>query len=68
MKTPEERISAALEIARQFGGIDGAHHKDWVIVQMVCALTGPNYEKFVTDAKNGKDGPNTYSWEVGIAP
>jgi len=32
-------IEKALEIAVQYGGIDGAHHKTWVIDQMVRALT-----------------------------
>ena len=58
----------ALEIARSYGGIDGAHHKDWVIDQMVRALTGDGYDKWVADACAGKDGPNTYEWNEGIAP
>lgn len=40
MKTSEDRIKAALEIAMQWGGVDGADHKAWVIDQMVRALTG----------------------------
>lgn len=35
-----ERIEKALSIAVAYGGTDGAHHKDWVIDQMVRALTG----------------------------
>ena len=57
----------ALEIARRYGGIDGDHHKAWVIDQMVRALT-PNYRRFVADAKAGEDGPETYTWDTGIAP
>ncbi len=38
--TQEEKIAKALAVAVSFGGIDGAHHKDWVIDQMVRALTG----------------------------
>lgn len=34
------RHAAALDVARQFGGVDGAHHKAWVIDQMVRVLTG----------------------------
>jgi hypothetical protein len=66
--TPEERICKALEIAADYGGIDGAHHKDWVIDQMVRVLAGDGYEDLVTQAKAGKDGPDTYSWDVGIPP
>lgn len=88
----EERIKKALDIAISYGGIDGAHHKDWVIDQMVRALTGcpmekhtaldcnkeeyeyesqgvsDEYSKLVKDACDGEDGPETYSWEIGIAP
>jgi hypothetical protein len=64
----KEAIDKALELARKYGGIDGDHHKAWVIDQMVRALTGPGYEKFVAGAKAGEDGPDTYEWNEGIAP
>jgi hypothetical protein len=35
-----DRNAAALRIAREYGQIDGNHHKTWVIDQMVAALTG----------------------------
>jgi hypothetical protein len=35
----EERIQKALDIAAIYGGIDGSHHKAWVIDQMVRSLT-----------------------------
>ncbi len=90
--TPEERVRKALAIAVAYGGIDGAHHKDWTIDQMVRALTGcpveevsakdyqgvpyqylhqgesEEYKQLVADACSGEDGPQTYSWDVGIAP
>ncbi len=34
------RIERALKLAIRFGGIDGDHHKAWVIDQMVRELTG----------------------------
>lgn len=90
--TPEERIQKALAIAVQFGGTDGAHHKDWTIDQIVRALTGcplvqqaatdyqgkpynyqaqgesPEYQALIAAACAGEDGPETYSWDTGIAP
>lgn len=36
----QERIAKALDFAVNLGGVDGAHHKTWVIDQMVRALTG----------------------------
>lgn len=35
-----ERIQAALTVARKHGDTDGGHHKQWVLNQMVMALTG----------------------------
>jgi hypothetical protein len=63
-----KKIRKAIELAVRFGGIDGDHHKSWVIDQMVRLLAGDQYDKIVTKAKAGEDGPETYSWNVGIAP
>lgn len=88
----KSRSDKALDYAVQYGGIDGNHHKAWVIDQMVRALTGcpeiqetatdangreytytsqgesDEYKKLVADARAGSDGPETYDWDVGIAP
>ncbi len=63
-----ERIEQAIDLAVQYGGIDGAHHKSWVIDQMVRALAGDNYATIVASAKDGEYGPETYEWDEGIAP
>lgn len=40
------RAEAALEVAVKFGGIDGAHHKMWVLDQVIRYLCGaPVLEK-----------------------
>ncbi len=67
-KDVHARIKDALNIARSCGGIDGGHHKQWVIDQMVRALTGNMYEHWVERQKAGEDGPDTYEWDEGIAP
>ena len=64
----QSKIEAATELAVRYGGIDGDHHKTWVIDQMVRALAGNDYDRIVTDAKSGEDGPETYDWDCGIAP
>lgn len=55
MKTEKERISDAIEMAVMYGGIDGAHHKNWVIDQMVRILAGDDYERIVLE--RWFDGP-----------
>jgi hypothetical protein len=57
-----QRINAALELAMNYGTIDGDHHKAWVIDQMVRRLASGRYEEFVQS--NFPDG----SWTVGTAP
>jgi hypothetical protein len=64
----QARIDEAVGIAVRYGGSDGAHHKAWVIDQMVRALTGPLYPHVVAEAKAGPGGPDTYTWDEGIAP
>jgi hypothetical protein len=48
----------AIEVALNCGQTDGAHHKMWVIDQMLRVLVGDRYE----------DGPGTYEWDEGIMP
>lgn len=62
------RCDAALEIAFRFGQIDGGHHKTWVIDQMVRVLLGVEYDAWVAEHNAGEDGPQTYRWDIGIAP
>jgi len=67
---PRKAMDEALTVAFDSGATDGAHHKMWVIDQMVRALAGTEhvYNELIRNARNGKDGPNTYEWDVGIAP
>lgn len=53
-----ERIDAALHVAGDYAWIDGGHHKQWVIDQMVRALTGPDYDDWVGDDE----------WDEGTLP
>jgi hypothetical protein len=69
-----EYIDKALYIAWQFSQIDGAHHKAWVIDQMVRALCGTEekYREYV-DAYtkpfvNDAGDEDYYDWDEGIVP
>lgn len=68
---PEKRTEAmkkALQIFNQYGGIEGDHHRTWVLDQIVRALTGPHYEVYVLYHKHGENGSNTYSYDCGTPP
>ncbi len=62
----EEAVIAGFVI--RFGGFDGAHHKQWVFDQILRHIAQENYDKLIAWANDGEDGPNTYSWDEGIAP
>ena len=66
-ETDAERIELALD-ALADGQVDGSHHKAWVIDQAVRALTGERYGDWVTEYCDGVDGPETYTWDEGVAP
>lgn len=64
----DRRIEKALAMIVRHGGHDGEHHKAWVIDQVTRILAGREYTKLVREACAGEDGPDTYSWDVGVAP
>lgn len=66
----EERIKAALDLAWQYGQIDGSHHRVWVIDQMVRALCGSEkeYTKWVSEYEKPLEDGDCYEWDTGIAP
>lgn len=55
-----ERIEKAIKFAVRYGGIDGGHHKMWVIDQMVRALTGCPMETRTARDYRGKE----YTYET----
>ena len=63
-----QRINNALDYIYRYGGIDGEHHKQWVLDQVVRSLTDEWYNEWVRQHNDGEDGPNTYNWDTGIAP
>lgn len=68
MKSDAVKIQSALELIGGYGDIDGDHHKAWVLDQVVRILAGDEYGEWVRVACDGDDGPETYSWDTGIAP
>jgi len=66
--TDKEKIQKALQLIIDYCGIDGDHHKTWVLDQVTRVLADEQYDVLVADACNGEDGPNTYTWDTGIAP
>lgn len=66
VRCDEKRLNA-LYLLATYGQEDGSHHKAWVIDQ-VARILAEDYDKWVEVMKEGEDGPDTYSYDVGIAP
>lgn len=64
----KDNAQEALRVLLQYGQIDGAHHKAWVIDQAVRHLAESYYDELIAAYKDGEDGPDTYGWDEGIAP
>jgi hypothetical protein len=63
------RIALALVAIEQLGGLDdGGHHKQYALDQAARALTGKQYQEWITFVQSGNEGPHTYTWEEGTAP
>lgn len=56
-----------LDLIWEYGGIDGGHHKQWLIDQIVRKLTETQdeYDNWIRKFNDGEDGPDTYEWELG---
>lgn len=65
-----ESIEEALEIAMEYGAIDGAHHKMWVIDQMVRSLCqeGEHPEWYAEWVEEHNRKATVFDWDEGIAP
>ena len=63
-----EKLRRILDLIEQYGGIDGVHHKQWVLDQSVRVIAENNYNDWVKTYQVGEDGPDTFYWDTGIAP
>ena len=66
--SPVNRIADALKIAMRYGWIDGAHHKQWVIDQMVRVLAGDRYQELIDMFNEPDESSMVPQWDEGIAP
>lgn len=68
--TAEQRIADAMTIVNRYAGIEGEHHKTWVIDQIVRMLLGDDYNDWVAkrNSESGGDGDTYQPWNTGISP
>lgn len=62
--TEESKIEQAISLIYEYGGIDGAHHKQWLLDQVLRVLLGDEYAEWIEGYCEGDE----YEWDTGIAP
>lgn len=66
---PETLLRRVENALAEVSCIDGAHHKQWIIDQMVRVLTGPEYGQWVKEYEQAdENGEKMYEWDTGCAP
>ncbi len=62
----DKKTKRALEIIHRCGGIQGDHHKEWLLNEIVKILceNEEDYKKWVDEYEQGGE----YEWSLGIAP
>lgn len=69
--TAHIRIDKTLDLIKAWGGIDGDHHKQWLLDQIVrtLCLDDDEYEAWVNDYNADSEDAGGYpEWETGVAP
>lgn len=64
----EEEREKVLDLIFEYGQIDGAHHKMWVIDQIVKILTKDKYNTWIKNYVYDKETGDVYDWDKGIKP
>lgn len=63
-----KNVEEAVMIALMYGVNDGAHHKMWVIDQMLRELVGSDYDELIQIINADDSSGVIYIWDEGIAP
>ena len=65
ISTDNANMAEVLTKIVEYGCIDGAHHKDWLLDQIVHIIAGDKYNEFVELYEDAdEDGYPQYEWLV----
>ena len=61
-------VTALLELAERYADTDGAHHKQWVIDQMIRLLLQDDYRIWRAAEDQERRAQDRPLWNEGVAP
>jgi hypothetical protein len=56
------RLAKIQELLEQYGDLDGAHHKQWVLDQIARVVLGDEYDEWAAASEDAD------AWDTGVAP
>lgn len=62
-----ESVDGAIRLIEQYGMIDGGHHKQWLLDQILRVLLAEHYDGWVQEY-NAYENSTYLPWDIGIAP
>lgn len=65
------KLKEVADFLLEYGDVDGAHHKQWVIDQALRLAAGDSYDRMISlyEDEVDEDGePFIHEWDKGIAP
>jgi len=66
---PKEGIAAAVSVIEEYGMTDGAHHKQWILDQVLRAILGAKgYDKWLSTYNATAQSGEWPEWDQGVAP
>ncbi len=69
MSKEQEKIDKASKFILEWGCVDGGHHKQWTLDQVLRILVEDKYDDMIEEFEDrDADGEPQYLWEDGIAP
>ena len=65
--TAIERLKNIRKLIEAYGYIDGAHHKQWLLDQIMREIMGTQYDQWKYEYEHVND-EKEYTWNQGIRP
>lgn len=66
----KEKLDKIVETIERYGMIDGSHHKQWIMTEVLRIALGKGFKKWLKafNSYTDEDGEEYGDWDEGIPP